>query len=147
MQTLFLVQLACTLAMTGLIWFVQIVHYPIFALVPPAAFTHYEAEHATRTGWVVGPLMCAELASALLMLAETFRPPAVPFAGAVAGALLIAILWLSTGLIQVPLHSRLGESFDLDAIRSLVTTNWIRTLAWTARSGLLLLWTAKLIRS
>ena len=124
MRVLLLVQLACTLAMTGIIWFVQIVHYPLFARVAAASFTQYEAEHATRTGWVVAPLMCAELLAALLMLSDRFRPPAISGGSAVLGAALVAVLWLSTGLIQVPLHSRLAAGFDAQLIARLVATNY-----------------------
>ncbi len=146
MRALFLLQLACTLTMTGIIWFVQIVHYPLFARVAPTKFAQYESEHATRTGWVVGPLMCAELATATLMLAHRFRPATILPAAALGGAILVAILWLSTALIQVPLHNRLGAGYDAHAVAMLVATNWIRTLAWTARSALLLAWTAKLLK-
>lgn len=132
--------------MTGIIWFVQIVHYPLFVRVPSASFTQYEAEHATRTGWVVGPLMCAELATAMLMLSSKTRPAAVSTTTAIAGVALVTVIWLSTGLIQVPLHNRLGIGYDPSTIATLVTTNWIRTLAWTARSALMLTWTAKLLR-
>jgi hypothetical protein len=146
MRSLFLIQLATTLAMTGIIWFVQIVHYPLFARVDPAAFTQYEAEHATRTGWVVGPLMCAELGSSMLMLSTRLRPAAIPLAAATAGAALVILIWLSTGLIQVPLHNRLAAGYDPHTIATLVATNWIRTLAWTARSALVLSWAARLLR-
>ena len=146
MRALLLVQLACTLSMTGIIWFVQIVHYPLFARVAAASFPQYEAEHATRTGWVVAPLMCAELLAALLMLVGRLRLPAISAGSAIAGAALVAVLWLSTGLIQVPLHNRLAAGFDAALIARLVATNWIRTLAWTARSALVLSWVAKSIR-
>ncbi len=39
------VHLAATAAMTGLIWFVQVVHYPLFDLVGRAQFVGYEAAH------------------------------------------------------------------------------------------------------
>ncbi len=56
---LFLAQYAAALFMTGLIWFVQIVHYPLFARVlrntAPDAFRAYEASHANRTSFVVFP--------------------------------------------------------------------------------------------
>jgi hypothetical protein len=132
--------------MTGIIWFVQIVHYPLFALVPAAAFARYEAAHATRTGWVVGPLMCAELATAMLMLSTTVRPPTIGRAAAMAGAGLVVVIWLSTGVVQVPLHNRLSAGLDEGAVSALVATNWIRTLAWTARAALVLSWIARLIR-
>src|SRR5579875_4225980 len=105
MRTLLLVQLAATLLMTGIIWFVQVVHYPLFLRIAPASFALFEAEHATRTGWVVGPLMCVELATAMLMLSARFRLPAVPRTHALLGAALVAVIWLSTALIQVPLHN------------------------------------------
>ena len=49
---------------------------------------------------------------------------------------LLAVIWLSTALIQVPLHQRLGGGFDAEVHSRLVTSNWIRTVAWTLR-GLL----------
>ena len=140
-----LVQLACTLLMTGLIWFVQVVHYPLFARVGLQGFAAYEAEHATRTGWVVGPLMCLELGAAFLFLLPRFRPPLVPGYQAAMGAVLVLVIWLSTAIIQVPLHSRLGAGYDAAVIAQLVATNWIRTIAWTIRSVLVLTWAAKLL--
>lgn len=41
---------AATLWMTGLIWFVQVVHYPLFALVGSTGFAAYESAHATQIG-------------------------------------------------------------------------------------------------
>ncbi|HEX2205610.1 MAG TPA: hypothetical protein VHG91_20025 [Longimicrobium sp.] len=49
------------------------------------------------------------------------------------------MVWLSTALLQVPMHGRLERGFDAAAHRRLVATNWVRTVAWTAR-GVLLLW-------
>jgi hypothetical protein len=47
---------------------------------------------------------------------------------------LLTIVWLSTLLLQIPQHRKLARGFDSDAHRRLVTTNWYRTLAWSARS-------------
>lgn len=46
---------AATLFMVGLIWFVQVVHYPLFAKVGPDVFVPYAASHGNLTGLVVGP--------------------------------------------------------------------------------------------
>ncbi len=143
MRSLFNLQVVSTLVMTGIIWFVQIVHYPLFFKVGEPGFTAYEAAHARRTGWVVGPLMCIELASALLLLVPQYRPVPVFELSARAGAALVVVIWLSTMLIQVPLHNRLGHGYDARAIAMLVQTNWIRTVAWTLRSCLVLFWIAK----
>jgi hypothetical protein len=39
------VHLAATAAMVGLIWFVQVVHYPLFASVGADEFVAYENAH------------------------------------------------------------------------------------------------------
>ncbi len=133
MTTLLLLHAAATLAMTGLIWFVQLVHYPMFPYAASGDFTGFAAEHQRRTGWVVVPLMLTEAATATLLLFSPSSP-----ATAWLGWTLLASIWLSTALVQVPLHRRLSAGFDARAARRLVATNWWRTIAWTARAGLAL---------
>jgi len=127
-----------TLAMTGLIWFVQIVHYPLFARVGPDSFPSYHAAHTTRTGYVVIPLMLLEASTAAAI--ALLPASGVPRAQAWIGAALLAVAWASTFLVQVPLHRRLSSGFDDGAIRRLTATNWTRTIAWTARGLLALGW-------
>jgi hypothetical protein len=123
---------AATWFMVGLIWFVQVVHYPLFAGVGAPGWNAYSLQHQQRTTLVVGPAMLAELvcAAALLVLA--------PRALTIAGAALLALLWASTFLVQVPLHARLGRGHDAAVMRKLVATNWVRTALWSARGGLAL---------
>ena len=141
--TMFLLQLQLltTLAMFGLIWFVQIVHYPLFAQVGELDFCGYAGRHATRTTWIVAPLMLMELISACLLLIPALRLPAISLRTAWAGAVLLAVIWLSTALLQVPLHTRLQAAFSSQDARRLVTTNWVRTIAWSLRAALVLHWT------
>ena len=145
MRLVFSLQLLTTLAMFGLIWFVQVVHYPLFLAVGPQQFPAYEAAHAGRTTYVVAPLMLVELATSVLLLLPRFRPSGVSAAAAWTGALLVAILWLSTALLQVPLHNRLQAGYSPELIGKLVATNWLRTAAWTARAILVLGWAYRMI--
>jgi hypothetical protein len=140
---LLLLNLASTLAMTGVIWFVQVVHYPLFASVGADGFARYEAVHATRTGWVVAPLMLVELATALALLASSLRPDSVPDWSAWLAAGLVGAIWGSTAFLQVPIHNQLAQGFDAALVSRLVTTNWIRTIAWTLRSGIVLWWVSR----
>jgi len=128
-----LVHAAATLAMTGLIWFVQIVHYPLFARVGPDGFAAYAHQHTRRTGYVVGPLMLMEAATALLLLVLLRDQPLVW-----TGLALLALIWGSTFLVQVPHHRRLATGFDRVIHPRLVLTNWVRTVAWTLRAGIAL---------
>ncbi|MFB6286778.1 MAG: hypothetical protein ABEK03_09445 [Candidatus Bipolaricaulia bacterium] len=131
--------LAQTLAtgfMVGLIWFVQVVHYPLLAHVGREAFPNYEAEHTRRTGYVVAPVMLVELFTAAWMLLD---PPAdVPLIWPAVGAVLVVAIWVTTGLVQVPLHRRLSAGFSVEAHGVLVRSNWVRTALWSLR-GLVVL--------
>ncbi len=132
-----LIQVAATLAMVGLIWFVQIVHYPLFARVGRADFRRYEMDHQRLTTMVVVPLMLTELASALLLI--WWPPQGVGAYSIWFGLGLLASIWLVTYTVQVPQHASLVLSYDPDTQKSLVAGNWFRTAAWSAR-GLLVLW-------
>ena len=134
-----LAQLATTLPLSGLIWFVQVAHYPLFSRVGADAFPDYHAAYTARISILVGPLMAVEAgAAAWLAFAP---PPGVPRAATAAGLGLVAVIWGSTAALQVPEHRRLSSGFSRTAAARLVETNWIRTASWTAR-GTLALWMA-----
>ena len=137
MEVLFLVHVAATLFMVGLIWFVQIVHYPLFGSVGNEVFRSYSEAHSRLTSRVVGLPMLVEAFTTILLL--FVRPDGVSAYPAWLGAFLLAVVWLSTAFLQVPSHTRLGSGFDEKAHSSLVLTNWVRTVAWSLR-GVVVLW-------
>lgn len=126
---------ASTFALVGLIWTVQLVHYPGFRFISEERFVEFEQFHQRQISYVVMPLMLVELITAAALI--FWRPESISLSVAVAGLVLIAIIWLSTFAFQVPLHARLAEGFDQDAVERLVRTNWIRTVAWTLRGVLM----------
>ena len=130
-QRVVLANLLATAFMTGVIWFVQVVHYPLMAGWPHDRFGAWESLHRDRTGWVVMPVMLAEGAAAAALLVR--RPRRVPAWLPWLAAALLAGVWASTFLLQVPCHMRLSLGLDEGVHARLVATNWIRTLLWTAR--------------
>jgi hypothetical protein len=124
---LLILHAAATLYMTGVIWFVQIVHYPLFSRVGRPEFTEYEREHVRRTGWVVVGPMLAELAFSMAV--------AWIAGGSLAwiGLALAGVIWTSAWCWQAPAHRRLEAGFDATAHQRLTRTNWVRAVAWTAR--------------
>jgi hypothetical protein len=132
MQVVLLANAFATFFMTGLIWFVQVVHYPLFAAVGAAEFPGYSRAHQFRTTLVVAPVMLVEALSTLLLALEA--PAGTPPALAWIGVALLALIWISTAALQVPAHARLSTGFDGSAARRLVASNWIRTVAWSARA-------------
>jgi hypothetical protein len=133
-EILLLIQLVSTLTMVGVIWFVQVVHYPLMARVGPDAFHRYQDGHQKLTTLVVGAPMVAELFATVLLTLQL--PERISPAMAWVGVAMLAVVWGSTILLQIPLHHLLEGGFDRDAIHQLVATNWIRTIAWTARGAL-----------
>lgn len=123
---------AVTWALVGLIWVVQLVVYPAFALVSAADFPRYHAAHTRNITWVVAPLMLTELGTGAWLLHLGLRQPSFLIAKG-----LLAFNWLSTWRVQVPLHELLAQGYDATAQQKLVTTNWWRTVAWTLRGGIL----------
>lgn len=128
---------AATLFMVGLIWFVQVVHYPLLARVGPAEAVGYEQAHTRRTAWVVGPPMLVEAGTGVLLV--WVRPTGVTDLQIGIGLALLTVVWASTQFVQVPCHDRLSRAFEAATHCRLVATNWVRTAAWTVR-GLLILW-------
>lgn len=128
-----------TLAMAGVIWFVQVVHYPLFQRVGEECFVAYEREHTRRTTLIVAPLMLVELTSAALLGVMALSSERVDATLAMLGLALLAVVWGSTFGVQVPLHGRLTERFDQRDAARLVSTNRVRTIAWTARGVVALL--------
>lgn len=129
--------LLATLCMVGVIWFVQIVHYPMFKDVGGDAFQRYEAIHQARTTWIVMPLMLTELSTNLVLVAHSDladqRWLTVP------SLLLLVVIWGTTFWVSVPAHRELARGFADRPYLRLVRTNWIRTVSWTVRGALALL--------
>lgn len=126
--------------MAGLIWFVQIVHYPLMRLVPPGEFSAYERAHQSRVTRIVAPVMLIEsLATAMILMPPEGGVTGDPMRWA--AAVLLVVNHAATFGILVPLHARLARGHDDALVACLVRMNWIRTFAWTARAviGLALL--------
>jgi hypothetical protein len=133
-----LLNAATTLFMTGLIWFVQVVHYPLFNVVSADKFVAYEVRHSNLTTFVVIVPMFVELITSVTLLWQ--RPEGIAVWQLWFGAVLVGVIWLSTAFLQVPQHSILSQGFNERAYDILVQSNWLRTLAWSLRSVLVLWW-------
>jgi hypothetical protein len=132
--------------MAGIIWIIQVVHYPLFGMVGRDGFAAYERSHASRITPVVGTAMLLEAAcTGLLLLAlGELASRGIPRWMPVVGAILLAGIWISTFALQVPLHGQLAQGFEDATHDALVRSNWIRTVGWTLRGALaawmLVLW-------
>ena len=137
MSLVFLVHVLTTLMVAGIMWFIQLVHYPLLRHVGRSSFVAYETTHTRLAIEVVVSLMVIESITAGLLLLG--RPQGITLAQCWIGVLLLTIIWWSTLRLQVPQHHILASGFDEHAYRRLVGSHWIRTGSYSARA-LLMLW-------
>lgn len=128
------IHLVAASVMTGVIWTMQVVHYPLLAFVGEEAFVAYEAEHVSRIGELIALPWAVEGATALVLVA--ILPIGPLRRAAIAGVALMAVILVATSVWSAPAHAELAEGFDADVHRHLVSTNWVRTIAWTARAAI-----------
>ena len=129
-ELILMIHTGSTLYMVGLIWFVQLVHYPLFAAVGEHNYDRYHDGHVSRTGLAVGPPMLMEAGTALwlALFMEGFNQDL-----AWAGLALVFFIWVVTAVFSVPAHGRLAQAFDPVVHTRLVQTNWLRTAGWSVR--------------
>lgn len=134
-NTLLVVHAAATWFMTGLIWLIQLVHYPMMRMVGRAEFVPYLTRHQSAITPVVCVPMLIEVATAAyLLIQDPQLRRSNEFLGSCA---LLAVIWGSTAFWQVPLHQSLLEGFDPERVNRLVISNWVRTIFWSSRGFLI----------
>jgi len=133
---LFLLDVAATLFMWGVIWTIQMAQYPLFARIGAAQWEDYHAVYTRSITVVVLPAMVTELGTSglLALLRPAWLSPPLLWAGFACAAL----TWAVTFFVSVPLHDTLGRGFSAGTIARLVATNWLRTLFWTTHAVILL---------
>lgn len=129
-ETIFLTNTFTTFFMTGLIWYVQLVHYPSFQFIEKDIFQKFHSHHSFKTGFIVMPMMSLELATsgALAWITGWLTLNAIGF-------YLVILIWLSTLFFSVPKHNALKHGKVDSLIDGLVNTNWFRTILWSIKSG------------
>lgn len=109
--------------MVGIIWLVQLVHYPSFHWITTSRFQAYHHFHSTRISILVGPLMLIQLISAVgLTWKERLWWPTLGFS---------LVVCLLTIFVSIPLHEQLTKGYDAKITTKLIRTNWFRTATWT----------------
>jgi hypothetical protein len=113
--------------MTGVIWVVQVLHYPTYRFISEDKFIEFQAFHQKWITVIVAPMMLLELGSAMILIWI------IPSKWTWINLTTIGLIWLSTFLLSVPQHARLSIKRDPATIERLIRTNWPRTLLWTIR--------------
>ena len=124
-----LTALAGAAFMAGVLWLVQIVHYPLLGAVSGDEATSIAVRHQTLISRVVGPAMVSEaVATGMILLVGPADSKMVGFIGFA----LLCVALAVTVFRAVPLHVRIAQG-QSQLIPELIRINWTRTVAWTLR--------------
>ncbi len=132
MNQILLAHIISTSIMCGVIWVVQLVHYPLFKFVRINDFPEFERSHCNRITLIVLPTMGVELLSAILLVYISKENLIYQV-----NLFLLILIWISTFLVQTRQHQKLSSGFDENIHKNLVNFNWIRTILWSIRILLL----------
>ena len=131
-ELLFKINFISTSVMVGVIWVIQLLHYPSFHFINEKKYVDFQHFHMERISFIVIPVMIIELASALLL--------AYFFQSSLTIILLALVLgvWLITFIFFTNMHQKLTNGYDRTTVDSLVKINWSRTALWSLRLIILL---------
>ena len=121
-----------TSLMVGVIWVIQLLHYPSFHFINDKKYIEFQNFHMQRISLIVIPTMLTELASALL-LAYFFRSSLT----IILLALLLGV-WAFTLIFFTNMHQKLTNGYNQSIVYRLVQINWSRTILWSLRLIILL---------
>ena len=122
-----------TSIMTGVIWVIQIVHYPSFHFIEKELYTAFQKFHMNKISIIVIPIMLAELITGMMLFLD--RSSKSPFL--IISFVILVLIWLITGVFFSKAHNELMTGYQELVVNQLVVMNWIRTLLWTLRLLLL----------
>ena len=126
MENLILFNFFISSFMFGLILTTQIVSYPMF-LKAEENFSVYHMSYVNKISTIAAPLMIIELFLSLLfiILLQSYF--------AISIFLIMILIFLSTFFIQVPIHEKLKNNFNIYLCNKLINTNWIRVFLWLSK--------------
>ena len=116
-----------TSLMVGIIWVIQLLHYPTFHFIKQSDYVEFQHFHMQRISFIVVPVMIIELLSGF-MLVYYFRSNLF-----ILCLTILLVIWLITFVFFTKLHQSLLGGYDKIIVDKLVQINWSRTFLWSLR--------------
>ena len=109
-----------------LIWMVQLIVYPSFAFYNNTQLLKWHKTYTKAIALIVIPLMLGQLGIVIYQVFLTQNTYTL------VSIVLVVFLWGITLLKFAPMHQQISEgNTQIQLLKTLVQTNWIRTIIWT----------------
>lgn len=132
METIFLLfNLISTLLIAGILWFVQLVHYPLFNEMPAKNMVNYGYYHMQKISGIINLLFIIDFITIvfLLLLVNSDLSATLMLIN-ISIFLFIVIL---TRITFLPIYQQISKNPNSILITKLINLNWIRTLVWSLK--------------
>ena len=132
-HVIFISHLTLTSIMVGLIWIIQLVHYPTFHFIDKNLYSSFQKFHMNSISLIVVPVMVLELATGVLLIVGNSKNFLI-----IISFIILILIWAITGIFFSGAHGKLITGYNALVVDKLVSMNWIRTILWTLKMFLLL---------
>ena len=116
-----------TSLMVGIIWVIQLLHYPAFNFIKESDYVEFQHFHMQRISFIVVPVMILELFSAFMLVYYLWSNLLILC------LIILLFIWLITFVFFTKLHQSLLDGYDKKIVDKLVKINWSRTVLWSLR--------------
>ena len=116
-----------TSIMVGIIWVIQLLHYPTFHFIKESDYVEFQHFHMQRISFIVVPVMVLELFSAVMLVYYFWSNLLILC------LIILLVIWLITFVFFTKLHQSLLGGYDKIIVDKLVQINWSRTVLWSLR--------------
>ena len=113
--------------MVGIIWVIQLLHYPTFHFIKESNYVEFQHFHMQRISFIVVPAMILELLSAFMLVYY------IPSNLLIVCLIILLVIWSITFVFFTKLHQGLLGGYDKIIVDKLVQINWSRTVLWSLR--------------
>ncbi len=125
-----------TWLMIGMIFFVQVVYYPLYKRLKKH-LTTFEKKDLIHMGYLVGPTLMIELVSGVVVLFALDKSITYRILAYINVTLLVSV-WIVSIIIKCRHRSSKKTLMFLRFHHMLLTSNWIRTTIWGIRGVVVL---------
>ena len=125
-MTVAIIRLLLDFGLVVLIWMIQRIVYPSFLHYTAENLIIWHKQYTSRFSVIVVPLMIGQLGISI------YQAIIVTNLYTVVSLVIVIIIWLSTFLQFVPIHSTISKGqVNEKMLNSLVAKNWLRTFLWS----------------